>query len=182
MKVSKVKSVTVGETYTGKYGEMINHNYEMEDGQKIQAAHKTANPIKVGETVEYEVKRTHEVYGDSGSVSKPKEPFQGGKRKPITTSYKDVLGMVRSNAIHAMVVVNSAYNQERITSANLPEIEKFTIGDINGDLEKFGEQDRLLTSRLAAVNNAAIASSYKTFNNASEMLELAKAFYQYTTK
>lgn len=78
-KSSKVKSVTIGDSYESNGTTYYNHNYVMEDGQKIQASHKEQNKFSVGDEVEYEVKRTHPTYGDSGSVSKPQNNnFRGG--------------------------------------------------------------------------------------------------------
>lgn len=97
METSKVKQVVVGNSYTGKYGEMINHTYTMEDGTVIQASHKKANPISVGEEVEYEITRTDEKYGNSGKVSKPKAAFGGGGGGKYN-SVGQVVGMSLNNA------------------------------------------------------------------------------------
>ena len=74
----------------------------MEDGQKIQANHKKELPIPKGAEVEYEVKRTHPQYGDSGSVKKPND-FKGGRK--IQVSLKQIERMAKSNAISAVVTV-----------------------------------------------------------------------------
>lgn len=97
MKTSSVKEVVVGNSYEGKYGTMINHTYTMEDGTVIQASHKKASPIAVGETVEYEIIRTDEKYGHSGKVSKPKPAFGGGGGGKYS-SVGQVVGMSLNNA------------------------------------------------------------------------------------
>lgn len=178
MEISKVKSVVVGNSYTNQHGEMFNHNYLLTDGQKIQASHKTQLPIKEGEEVEYEVKRSHPTYGDSGTVKKVSNDF--GKGKKVVTSLKEIKGKVKSNAIHAIVTVNSNYGEERLKGDSLSIIEAFTIGSITEDIDKFGEENRLLTGRLAAVNNACIASGYISVNNAYDIVKLAKKYFKYT--
>lgn len=94
MKTSKVKSVTVSGNWDKDGTTYHNHNYEMEDGQKIQASHKTMNPFNVGDEVEYEVKRTHATYGDQGSVKKPNNFNRGGGFK------RDTVGVAIGNALN----------------------------------------------------------------------------------
>ena len=74
-KFSKVKSVQGTGTWNTQQGQtMYRFDYEFEDGQKLQANHtEPNNHLNVGEMAEYEVKRTHPTYGDSGSVKKPQE-------------------------------------------------------------------------------------------------------------
>jgi hypothetical protein len=79
MKTSKVKSVTVGSQWTSKHGDvMFNHEYTFEDGASLQASHKSENPFKVGDDVEYEITQTDEKFGDKGKVKKPDTGFKGG--------------------------------------------------------------------------------------------------------
>lgn len=74
-KFSKVKNVQASGTWNTAQGQtMYRFDYEMEDGTKIQANHTAAdNHLNIGEACEYEVKRTHPTYGDSGSVKKPQD-------------------------------------------------------------------------------------------------------------
>lgn len=95
---SKVKSVVVGKEWTSKHGATFyNHDYEFEDGVKLQASHKTENPFKQGDEVEYEIKSTDETYGNKGSVKKPDDGggFGGGRRG----GYSDV-GVTVGNALN----------------------------------------------------------------------------------
>jgi len=77
---SKVKNVQGSGVYenvngvdlgNGKKG-YYKFEYEFEDGVTLTANHKTAQPkFPIGSEVEYEIVRTHEVYGNSGRVKKP---------------------------------------------------------------------------------------------------------------
>lgn len=182
MKTSKFTEVKKTD-YVDDYGNH-NANVKFENGDEGLLSFKPENLPQVGQEFEYEIEEKTSKKGNKWFKIKRHKPktFGGGNYKKPTVQLKDVLGMVRSNAIHAMVTVNATYNKERITSKELPTIEQFTLADINGEIEKFSDQDRLLTSRLAAVNNAAIASGYKSNLNASELVKLAEAFYSYTTK
>ena len=164
---SKVKTVSIGGSWEKDGVTFYTHNYEMEDGQKIQANHKKELPISVGTEVEYEVKRTHPTYGDSGSVKKPND-FKGGKT--IKVSLKQIERMAKSNAISAVVTVNSTYNEERLQGKELLPIIKFSMGDITQDINKYSEEEDLFITRLSAVNNAAKMAGYKSFNSAQDLI------------
>ena len=80
MATSKIKSIQASGTYENVNGTDLGNGkkgfyqfiYEFEDGTVMQASHKTKEPpFQIGDTAEYEVKRTHETYGKSGKVSKP---------------------------------------------------------------------------------------------------------------
>lgn len=178
---SKVKEVSVSGHWNKDGVTFYTHNYAMEDGQKIQANHKSELPFDKGAEVEYEVTKTHEKYGDSGKVSKPND-FKG---KKYSVAFKEIQRMVRSNAIHAVVSVNDRFGEAVLEGNALSVIEKFTLGDITGDIDKFSEEDSLLTSRLASVNNAAIAAKYKsspTDNVLDVLMKEANNYYKYITK
>jgi len=178
---SKVVSVETSGTWESKNSTMINHNYVLEDGQKIQASHKSEKPIGIGEEVEYEVKRQHETHGDSGSVKKPGD-FKPGGGRTIMQKMTDTERMCRSNAISAYATVNNVYNQEIITKGDIATIEKFTTGDITGDIEKFGPEASLHTSRLSAMNLAALMTTIEGYKNVDELIDKANKLYQYITK
>lgn len=93
MSRSRVKSVSVSGSWEKDGTTYHNHQYEMEDGHKIQASHKTSLPFNVGDEIEYEVRRTHEKYGDQGTVKKPND-FKGGGYKP------DTVGITVGNALN----------------------------------------------------------------------------------
>lgn len=178
---SKVVSVEVQGTYEGQHGTMINHKYTLEDGTVIQAAHKKEKPINIGENVEYEVLRTHEKYGDSGSVKKPNDFKKGTYKKPML-KFTEAKRIASSNAVHAVVTINAAYSEERLKGDALAQFKAFTLGGLTEDVEKFGEEDSLFTSRLSALNNAAAMSGYKSFNNATEVVIEADKLYKYIIK
>ena len=90
--------------------------------------------------------------------------------------------MVSSNAVHAVVTVNAAYEEERLKGTALAKIEKFTLGDITGDIEKWSEEDDNLTSRLASMNNATIMAKYKSFKTVDDLLTEAQNLYKYITR
>ena len=173
---SKVVSVEVQGTYEGQHGTMINHKYALEDGTVIQAAHKKEKPINIGENVEYEVLRTHEKYGDSGSVKKPNDFKKGVYKKPML-KLVDATRMARSNAYNAIFTVNNSYNESRLTSKDVGKLTDFTLGDISGDIEKFSEEDSLFTSRLSSLNLAALSSGHISYKTASDVVKIAQMIY-----
>ncbi len=76
MKTSKVKTVQGNGTWESNYGLLYKFEYLMEDGQVVNANHKTQDgAFKPGDTVEYEI--TNAQY-NNGKVSKPKPEFKGG--------------------------------------------------------------------------------------------------------
>ena len=92
---SKVKSVQGNGTWNGKDGTLFyRYDYVMEDGTALQASHKEQNKFKAGDEVEYEITRTHETYGHSGSVKKP------GDYKKSYGSGKDLLGIKIGHALN----------------------------------------------------------------------------------
>ena len=80
MKTSKVKTVVGDGTWAGHDGTTFyKFIYTMEDGTVLQASHKSENnALEPGDPCEYDIKRTHATYGNSGSVRKPKEQPSGG--------------------------------------------------------------------------------------------------------
>ena len=78
--------------------------------------------------------------------------------------------MAKSNAISAVVTVNSTYNEERLQGKELLPIIKFSMGDITQDINKYSEEEDLFITRLSAVNNAAKMAGYKSFNSAQDLL------------
>ena len=76
MKTSKVKAVTGNGTWESNYGLLYKFEYVMEDGQIVNANHKTQDGnFKVGEEVEYEITNTQY---NNGKVKKPEQSFNGG--------------------------------------------------------------------------------------------------------
>lgn len=147
-------------------------------GVEGQIGAKEQNPsfLAVGQEIEVEV-----TDGKYGKVFKRVQPQGGfsGKRKPIMMKQEEAMRMIRSNAIHAMCVVNAAYGEERIKANEIQPIIAFTSENIKGDFEKFSDTDQDLTSRLAAVNNAVIQASYKSFNSVEDVLSVARGIYKY---
>lgn len=182
MKTSKIKSVSdknVG-TWDSPNGMFYKFKYTFEDGESLTAQHKTDAPkFRVGEEVEYEIKRTHEHYGNSGKVSKPNS-FGGGK--PRKKSIKDIRGMCKTNAVDAIYAVNAAYSQERIPSSDAGVLIGFTLGGITEDIDMWGDEESLLISRLASVNTAAKGAGFLEYNSVNDLVQRAKGIYGYIIK
>lgn len=88
--ISKVKSVQQDGTWNSKHDNalMYKHEYEFEDGTLLQASHKTQNPFKQGDEVEYNVTRESDTYGKSGNVkwvADNQQLFSGGKSDKVQT-------------------------------------------------------------------------------------------------
>ena len=111
MKVkSKIKEVQGNGTWTAKDQTlMYRMDYVMEDGTAIQASHKTENKFKVGDVVEYEVKREHPTYGKSGTVSKPNEFQKGGGKSDDYIKGIEV-GHAINNAVNIFNVHGSSFS------------------------------------------------------------------------
>jgi len=179
---AKVKSVKVTGNWEKDGKVYYRHQYTFDNDKSLQANHTKELPFKEGDEVEYEVTRTHEKYGDSGSVKKPNDFQKGGGYKKPKLALTEIKRMVSSNAVHAVVVVNAQYNEERLKGSELAKIEQFTLGNITEDIEKFSNEDGLLTSRLASVNNAALMSGYKSYKTASDLITEAEKLYKYITR
>ena len=155
--------------------------YTFDDGVEVTAQHQSDSPkFNIGDEVEYKITKENQ-YGKLASVSKPNDFKKGGYKKP-QLKLVDAKRMASSNAVHAVITVNVSYREERLKGDALSLFESFTLGDISGDIEKFSEEDSLLTSRLSALNNAALESGYKSFKTASDVLKRAKELYNYITR
>lgn len=108
MGLSKVKNVQGKGTWESLNGTMYQFIYEMEDGAKLQANHKTqGGAFAVGTEVEYEITRTHEKFGDSGKVRKPNSGnFNSGGGKFDTTGVE--VGHAISNGVQIAVAKHGA--------------------------------------------------------------------------
>ena len=163
-------------------GTIYYHNLKVEgDDRVFNVGAKKESPdfLSVGKQIKLDVTE-----GKNGWKAKVvrENSFSGGGRKPIL-KLVDIKRMCRSNALNLMYEVNKAYagdgKGDRIKSSDLSKVEEFSVAGINADIDKFGEEDSLLTSRLSALNQAAAAAHSKSLNNIDEVLELAKNHYNY---
>ena len=184
MKTAKVVARTeknVGVLTPEGKSPLYKFKYTFDDGVEVTAQHQSDSPkFNIGDEVEYKITKENQ-YCKLASVSKPNDFKKGGYKKP-QLKLVDAQRMASSNAIHAVVTINSTYNEERIKGTALKEFEAFTLGDISEDIDKFSEQDSLFTSRLSSLNNAAAMSGYKSYKIASDVLEEAKKLYNYITR
>lgn len=181
MKTAKITEVRLTD-YTDQHGNK-SANIKFDNGDSGLISFKPDNQPQEGTDFEYEIEvKTSKAGKEYNKIKKYKPPFQKGGYKKPTLSFVDVMRMVRTNAIHAVDVVNANYNEKRLDGNALAVIEKFTLDTISGDIEKFSEEDSLLTSRLASVNNAAIASGYESVKSAADLVKLAESRYKYVTR
>ena len=86
MKTSKVKAVQANGTWQGEDDLLFKFEYLMEDGQIVNAMHKTSDGFfKEGQEVEYEIRNAKY---NSGGVKKPSQGFsqpQQVQPKPVAT-------------------------------------------------------------------------------------------------
>lgn len=95
MKTSKVKNVCGSGTWDSPNGTFFKFEYQMEDGQIVNAMHKTAEGFfKVGDTVDYEI--TNAQY-NNGKVRKPEQQFQGSTKNFDNKGIK--IGHAITNAV-----------------------------------------------------------------------------------
>ena len=114
-KFSKVKSVQGAGTWQGNDGTTFyKFDYVFEDGQTLQANHKTSEPmVAVGEMAEYEVTRTHPTYGPAGKVKKPQE-FPSGNSAPSggRSGGDNLLGIKIGHALNCASVLIASGTQD----------------------------------------------------------------------
>lgn len=103
MKTSKVKNVQANGTWEKDGTTFYKFEYEMEDGQIVNAMHKTQEPkFKVGETAEYTI--TNAQY-NNGKLSKPQE--QGSYNDP-----KKQTSIIAQSCIKAACDAYSGLNKD----------------------------------------------------------------------
>lgn len=78
-KRSSIKKVSFNRTFEMNGETYYQHSYEMEDGAMFNANHKSQEPFKAGDAVEYEVTGEDKFGNSKGKVSKPSEYSGGGK-------------------------------------------------------------------------------------------------------
>jgi hypothetical protein len=89
-KVSKVAKVDFMSTWEKEGETYYTHKYVMEDATELNANHKTQNPFKVGDEVEYEVKGQDPKGNNKGSVSKVQtNGYSGGGSGSQKKEYVD---------------------------------------------------------------------------------------------
>ena len=72
-KVSRIKTIKANGTYDSQHGLMYKYEYTFDNDQILNAQHKSKDPFKEGDGVQYVVKGNNETYGDYGTVSKVNE-------------------------------------------------------------------------------------------------------------
>jgi hypothetical protein len=179
MPQGKILSQVFKKEWKNDKGTFYSHAINIEGIGEGEINTKEQNPswLKIGELIEVEVNDGQ--YGKKFKRVAPQKAF-GGYKKPVVT-VKEATRISKSNAVHAISVVNQTYNEERLSAACLGEISKFTMEGISGEFDKFGEIDQDFTSRLAAVNNAAIQAGYRNYETASDLINIANKIYKYVT-
>ena len=191
--VTKVESA--GEPYQSKYGTLYSFNVTINcsdlPNDKYPDANirglyssKSENQDKFveGKEAEFEYEENIAKSGKEWVKIKPYSEKGSGGGRTIMQKLTDTTRMCRSNAISAYATINNVYNQEIITKGDIATIEKFTTGDITGDIEKFGPEASLHTSRLSAMNLAALMTTIEGYKNVDELIDKANKLYQYITK
>ena len=121
--ISKVKSVVPNGTYNSPNGLLYKFNYEMEDGAKLVANHKTEQcPFGAGSEVDYHIKGSNS-YGSWGSVKKPEGEFsaQGTKVAPTNNRNADTQDQIMRQSSLNRAVDALGQNKEPIQYTGLAE-------------------------------------------------------------
>lgn len=134
---SKVKSVQANGTWNGKDGTLFyRYDYEMMDGEELQASHKTEMPFKPGDEVDYEITKTHPTYGSTGKVKKPSD-FVRGQNQQSNVNWEErekkiAIGHAINNAVHLYC------NQYPGSQPNRDDIKKYakSIYEISKELNQ----------------------------------------------
>jgi hypothetical protein len=185
MKKAKFKSIEYApKSWDGGAKPMWFHKVVMDNGDEGQITTMSDKPdwLVVGGEIEYSLltdkkgnPKIKKEYTQNGGGGK-----SGGYKKP-RLELVDIKRMCKSNAVHAVVSVNSTKGSEVLSGKDLATILEFTIGGLTDGIEKFGEDDSLLTSRLSAVNNAAIMAAYKEFKDGKDLVTEATKLFNYIT-
>ena len=90
--------------------------------------------------------------------------------------------MAKSGAIEAMVKVNSAYAQERLTPKDVVPMVTYIMSGITEDIIAYSEADQDFISRMSALSRAASTASYKSIDNIEALMKITEGFYNYIVK
>mgnify|MGYP000005821609 CR=1 FL=1 len=147
--ISKVKSVhPKNETYQSPNGLLYKFNYEMEDGAKLSANHKTEQcPFKAGDEVDYHIKGSNN-YGSWGSVKKPESSFspQGAKVAPANNRNTDTQDQIMRQSSLNRAVDALGQNKEPMQYTGLAEyffnyVKTGEVATKNPEPQKKGKED-----------------------------------------
>lgn len=182
--MKKGKFTEVNKTdFVDNYG---NHsaNVTFDNGDKGLLTFKPDNLPQVGDEFEYEVeKKTAQSGKEWTKIKKYQKPYTGGGggSRKITLAFTDIKRMCKSNAINALATVNNHYKEVKFKSETLKTILEFTMGGITDDIDKFGEDDSRLTSRLSAMNLASSMVVTDEYETVEELVSTAEKLYTYIT-
>jgi hypothetical protein len=168
--------------FSGKNGTIYYNDYFFADGSSINLGSKEQSPSwgQVGKEIEYE----QDGVSNNG---KPKykrvtQNSFGGGFKPRTIPVHTLKRMAKSGAIEAMVKVNSAYAQERLTPKDVVPMVTYIMSGITEDIIAYSEADQDFISRMSALSRAASTASYKSIDNIEALMKITEGFYNYIVK
>ena len=105
MKTSKIKNVQSNGTWEKDGTTFYKFEYEMEDGQIVNAMHKTQEPkFKIGDTVEYTITNTQY---NNGKLNKPQQAPQANYNDP-----KKQTSIIAQSCIKAACDAYSGLNKD----------------------------------------------------------------------
>lgn len=133
MKQSKVKQVTANGTWDSKFGTMYKFEYLFEDGQIVNANHKTADgAFAIGTLLEYEI--TNAEY-NNGKVSKPQD-VQPGVNKSFVDNTKGIkIGHAITNAVNLQIAYGGGDEKDmRVSIKNYAKMIYQISEDLNNEL------------------------------------------------
>jgi hypothetical protein len=144
--ISKVKAVNPkNETYQSPNGLLYKFNYEMEDGAKLVANHKTEQcPFGVGDEVDYHIKGSNS-YGSWGTVKKPEGNFspQGTKVAPTNNRNGDTQDQIMRQSSLNRAVDALGQNKEPMQYTGLAEyfFNYVKTGEVKAKEEEDGKEE-----------------------------------------
>jgi hypothetical protein len=133
-----------------------------------------------GQELEYEEETKPDKNGNPRTkFKKPYNPngFGGGKKQTMPLS--ECKRIAKSNAVHAVILINKVKQREHFKGDVLGSLVAFSLGEIKGDIDKWGTEHSDFISRLAALSNAAEAEQYKGYETVEQVIEYADKLYKY---
>jgi hypothetical protein len=174
---AKIISVTPSGTWNNDKGTFYRQTVTLEGIGQGELNTKEEKPdwLQAGKTIDVQV--TEGQYGKRFKRIAPQNPF--GANNPQMLPFSEIKRICKTNAISAMVQVNQIYEEKAIKSSDLADIVSFSIGDIRGDIPKWGEQHSDLITRLASVSNAAQDAKMYNIESVTDLVKRAEGFYKY---
>ena len=125
--ISKIKSITFQNSWTGQYGEMFTSLYELEDGSIGEANSKSKDAWNVGDEVDYAIVGKAPNGNNKFKLKRPDSDFKqssGGVSTNYADKDKDIRAGMISNQIVHLVGAGTFQSIASVTDGQIEELIK----------------------------------------------------------